>query len=100
MRLGVVTEGLGEGVGAQAVVVEALEAAVERLRGLGAEVVERSLPEHLQAGGIAFAGFVEGVTALFREEVTASTMRAAKSRSSPLPSARALPSAATRYRRR
>ena len=64
-RLGVVTEGLGEGVGAQAVVVEALEAALDRFRGLGAEVVERSLPEHLQAGGIAFAGFVEGVTALF-----------------------------------
>jgi amidase len=65
IRLGVVTEGLGEGVGAQSPVVEALEAALERLRGLGAEIVERSLPEHLQAGGIAFAGFVEGVTALF-----------------------------------
>jgi amidase len=64
VRLGIVTEALGEGVGAQAVVVEALEAALERLRGLGAEVVERSLPEHLQAGGIAFAGFVEGMTNL------------------------------------
>ena len=64
VRLGVVTESVGEYVGAQTPVVEALNAALERLRGLGAEVVEVSLPEHLQAGGIAFAGFVEGMTAL------------------------------------
>ena len=38
--------------------------AVERLRALGAEAVDVSLPEHLQAGGIAFAGFVEGMTDL------------------------------------
>jgi amidase len=64
VRLAVVTEGLGEGVGAQAPVVEAFHEATERLRELGAEIVERSLPEHLQAGGIAFAGFAEGLAAL------------------------------------
>ena len=100
VRLGVVTEGLGEGVGAQAVVVEALEAALERLRGLGAEVVERSLPEHLQAGGIAFAGFVEGMTALLPAAATASTTPGRTSRSSRSPSVRALPNAATRCRPR
>jgi amidase len=63
-RLAVVTEGLGEAVGAQAPVVEAFEEALERLRDLGAEIAERSLPEHLEAGGIAFAGFVEGLAAL------------------------------------
>ena len=60
------TEGLGEGVGADSrSSSRPSRRALERLRGLGAEVLERSLPEHLQAGGIAFAGFVEGVTALF-----------------------------------
>jgi amidase len=64
IRLGVVDEGFSTEVAAEAETVEAVRGAVERLRGLGAEPVEMSLPEHLQAGGIAFAGFVEGMTNL------------------------------------
>jgi amidase len=64
LRIGVVTEGFSEGVGAEPATCDAVRAAAERLAGLGAELHERSLPEHLQAGGVAFAGFVEGMTAL------------------------------------
>ncbi len=64
LRVGIVTEGFSEGVGAEAETCDAVRAAAERLAGLGAELYERSLPEHLQAGGVAFAGFVEGMTAL------------------------------------
>jgi amidase len=64
LRVGVVAEGLGEEVGADPAVVAAFRGAVERLAELGAAVHELSLPEHLQAGGIAFAGFIEGMTAL------------------------------------
>ena len=51
-------------MGAEPATCDAVRAAAERLAGLGAELYERSLPEHLQAGGVAFAGFVEGMTAL------------------------------------
>ena len=51
-------------MGADPAVVAAVGEVTERLRELGATVDELSLPEHLQAGGIAFAGFVEGMTAL------------------------------------
>ena len=64
LRIGVVAEGFSDGVGAERATCEAVRSAVERLAGLGAEVRDVSLPEHLQAGGIAFAGFVEGMTAL------------------------------------
>ena len=64
LRIGIVTEGFSEGVGAEPATCDAVRAAAERLAGLGAELYERSLPEHLQAGGVAFAGFVEGMTAL------------------------------------
>jgi amidase len=64
LRIGVVAEGFSEGVGAEPATCDAVRACVEQLAGLGAEVREQSLPEHLQAGGIAFAGFVEGMTAL------------------------------------
>jgi amidase len=64
VRVGIVREGLGEEVGADPVVVAAFREAAGRLAELGADVEELSLPEHLQAGGISFAGFVEGMTAL------------------------------------
>jgi amidase len=62
--IGVVSEGFSEHLGVEPATSDAVRACVERLAGLGAEVRELSLPEHLQAGGIAFAGFVEGMTAL------------------------------------
>jgi amidase len=64
VRLGVVAQGFGEEVGAEPATAEAVKEAVERLRGLGAEPVDVSLPEHLEAGGIAFIGFIEGMTSL------------------------------------
>lgn len=64
VRVGVVAEGFSSGVGAEEATVEAVRGVVEQLHGLGAEPREVSLPEHLQAAGIAFAGFVEGMTNL------------------------------------
>ena len=64
LRIGVVAEGFSESVGAEPATCDAVRSSVELLAGLGAEVRELSLPEHLQAGGVAFAGFVEGMTAL------------------------------------
>ncbi len=64
VRIGVVAEGFGEDVGCEAATAEAVRGAVDRLRTLGAETVDVTLPEHLQAGGIAFIGFVEGMTNL------------------------------------
>jgi amidase len=64
IRIGVLAEGFGAEVGADALVTEAVEDAVGRLEELGAEVRRLSVPEHLQAGGIAFASFIEGMAAL------------------------------------
>lgn len=64
IRIGVLAEGFGEGAGADPGMVEAVRAAIGRLERLGAGVCELSVPEHLQAGGVAFATFVEGMTAL------------------------------------
>jgi amidase len=64
LRIGVVREGFSEDVGAEPATCEAVRATAERLAGLGAEMWDLSLPAHLQAGGIAFAGFIEGMTAL------------------------------------
>ncbi|MDP9255022.1 MAG: amidase family protein [Actinomycetota bacterium] len=64
LRIGVVSEGFSADVGAEPATCEAVRSTVERLAGLGAEVRDVSLPEHLQAGGVAFAGFIEGMTAL------------------------------------
>jgi amidase len=64
VRLGIVDEGFSAGVDAEPATAEAVRGAVERLRELGAEPVDVSLREHLQASGIAFAGFVEGMTNL------------------------------------
>ncbi len=64
LRIGVVREGFGEGVSAEPATCEAVRATIERLAGLGAELWDISLPQHLEAGGVAFAGFVQGMTAL------------------------------------
>lgn len=64
IRIGVVAEGFGAEVGCDDRVGIAVREATERLRALGAELVELSLPEHVRCGDIAFAGFVEGMTAL------------------------------------
>jgi amidase len=63
-RFGVVVEGFADEIGVEPETAEPVRETIERLRGLGAEAVEVALPEHLQAGGIAFIGFVEGMTSL------------------------------------
>jgi amidase len=63
-RFGVVVEGFAEEIEVEPETAEAVRETIERLRALGAETVDVSLPEHLQAGGIAFIGFVEGMTSL------------------------------------
>ena len=61
VRLGVVAEGFE---GCEPETAEAVRAAIDRLRKLGADVCEASLPEHVQADGISFAGFMEGMASL------------------------------------
>jgi amidase len=61
LRIGVVHEGFGEGVGADPATVAAVRETIDRLEDLGAETRRVSLPAHLQAGGISFAGFLEGM---------------------------------------
>jgi amidase len=64
LRIGIVQEGFSEGVGAEPETCEAVRASAQRLAALGAELRELSLPQHLEAGGVAFAGFIQGMTAL------------------------------------
>jgi amidase len=64
VRIGVVAEGFGEAVGAEPAVVEAIRGVADALRALGADVYDVSVPEHETAGAVAFAGFLEGMTAL------------------------------------
>ena len=61
VRVGVLTEGFAL---SETQPANAAREAVDRIRQLGADVREISVPEHVQSGGIAFAGFVEGMTAL------------------------------------
>jgi amidase len=64
VKIGIVPEGFSDAVGIEKHVGEAVSVALDRFRKLGAEVRQTPVPEHLQAGGIAFAGFIEGMTAL------------------------------------
>jgi amidase len=64
LRIGVVEEGLAQTAGVEAATASAAMEAVERMGRLGATIRRISIPEHLQSGGVAFAGFVEGMTAL------------------------------------
>ncbi|HZV48509.1 MAG TPA: amidase family protein [Candidatus Dormibacteraeota bacterium] len=64
VRIGMVAEGFGDAAGTQPAVADAVRGTAERMRELGAEVTEVSVPAHLEAGDIAFAGFIEGMTAL------------------------------------
>ena len=64
VRLAVVREGMGEEMGVEPAVAAAVREACDRLAGLGAEIVEVSIPEHLSSGPLAVAGFIEGMTAL------------------------------------
>ena len=66
LRIGVLEEAFGDGVGIERETATAATAAIERMGRLGADVRKVSVPAHLQGGGVEFAGFVEGMTALVR----------------------------------
>jgi amidase len=61
-RIGVVVEGFEDSM-VESESIEAIRAVIERLRELGADVVDLSVPEHLTAGDAAFPIFIEGMRA-------------------------------------
>jgi amidase len=65
LRVGLLKEGFGH-EGAEPDVESAVRAAVDVLRAGGASVEDVSNPSHLEAGGIAWALFTEGMSALLR----------------------------------
>ncbi len=64
VRIGFVAAGFSDDVGIEGAVATAVGEAVDRMRGIRADVTEVSLPEHVQAGDVAFTGFAEGIAAL------------------------------------
>jgi amidase len=62
--IGVVREGFAEKIGVDDRSKAAVGEALERLRELGAETREVSIPEHLRARGIALAGSMQGLAAV------------------------------------
>jgi amidase len=64
LRIGLLAEGFSTDTPERAATSQAVRDAATQMSGAGAEIVEVSVPAHLQAGGIAFAGFVEGMAAL------------------------------------
>jgi amidase len=63
VRVGVVVEGFSEDDPARAATAAAVRAVSDQLRADGAHVEDVSVPEHLLGGGVAFAGFIEGMSA-------------------------------------
>ncbi|MCW2826958.1 MAG: hypothetical protein JWQ67_574 [Marmoricola sp.] len=64
LRVGLVTEGFSTDDDLRGGTSAAIRSVADRLAEAGAVVTEVSVPEHLLGGGIAFAGFVEGMSAL------------------------------------
>ena len=65
IRIGVVQEAFGPERDAEAETLSAVRTVVDSMRDHGATIIERSLPEHLLAGPVAFGGAFEGLSALF-----------------------------------
>lgn len=65
VRIGLVVEGFPEDEERKAT-SEAIRSVANKMAEGGAVIEEVSVPAHLQAGGIAFAGFMEGMAALLR----------------------------------
>lgn len=65
VRIGLIAEAFPEDHGRKAT-SEAIRKVADKMADGGALVEEVSVPAHLEAGGIAFAGFMEGMAALLR----------------------------------
>jgi amidase len=65
LRIGVITEGFGGQVGASESTVGAVRGVIARMAELGATATEVSVPEHLQAGDLLYAIYVEGACELW-----------------------------------
>jgi amidase len=64
MRIGLLTEGFSDADADRAATSREVRAVAEALASAGAVVEPVSVPEHLLGGGVAFAGFIEGMSAL------------------------------------
>ncbi len=63
VRIGLLTEGYLSDTPEQEATSRAVREAAHRMAEVGADVVEVSVPTHLEGGGVAFAGFIEGMAA-------------------------------------
>ena len=63
VRIGLLTEGYFSDTAVQEATSRAVRDAAQRMAEAGADVVEVSVPTHLEGGGVAFAGFIEGMAA-------------------------------------
>jgi amidase len=66
IRIGLLVEGFSNGDAVRSRTSKVVREYAERLAKAGVDVEEVSVPAHLTAGGIAFAGFMEGMAALLR----------------------------------
>jgi amidase len=66
IRIGLLVEGFSNGDAVRSRTSKVVREYAERLAKTGVDVEEVSVPAHLTAGGIAFAGFMEGMAALLR----------------------------------
>lgn len=64
VRVGVVLEGFSDADPERAATSREVRAVADKMAAAGAFVESVSVPEHLLGGGVAFAGFVEGMSAL------------------------------------
>jgi amidase len=63
MKIGVLAEGIDPEIGTDDAVINVTQSVVEKFEELGADIRNVSIPEHLESRGLAFACFVEGMTA-------------------------------------
>jgi len=65
-RIAMVTEGFADGSDLYRATSSAVRAAADRMAIAGADVIELSVPGHLEGGSIAFAGIMEGMWGLLQ----------------------------------
>lgn len=63
IRIGLLVEGFFTDTPEQQATSAAVRGSAQRMAEAGADIVEVSVPTHLEGGGVAFAGFIEGMAA-------------------------------------